>query len=67
MLNCIGGLPSTSELLAIPGVRLHNYGKPVRAGRKVGHVTVLELEANDPTFAKRTDMVRAIVKASWRR
>ena len=67
MLNCVGGMPSAAELLAIPGVRLHDYGKPVRAGRKVGHVTVLELEPKDATFAERAERVRGIVKPSWRR
>jgi 5-(carboxyamino)imidazole ribonucleotide synthase len=28
-------------MAADPGVKVHLYGKPVRPGRKVGHVTVL--------------------------
>ncbi len=67
MLNCVGGMPAASDLLAIPGVRVHDYGKPVRVGRKVGHVTVLELDPKDSTFADRTARVREIVTASWRR
>jgi 5-(carboxyamino)imidazole ribonucleotide synthase len=27
-------------MAADPGVRVHMYGKPVRPGRKIGHVTV---------------------------
>ncbi len=40
MVNLIGDQPPTAELLAIPGARLHLYGKSPRPGRKVGHVTV---------------------------
>ena len=28
-------------MAADPGVKVHLYGKPVRPGRKIGHVTVL--------------------------
>lgn len=40
MLNLIGELPETGELLAVPDAHLHAYGKALRPGRKVGHVTV---------------------------
>jgi len=30
-----------------PGVRIHMYGKGVRPGRKVGHVTALGEDAGD--------------------
>jgi len=40
MLNLIGELPEPSELLAMPDAHLHVYGKALRPGRKVGHVTV---------------------------
>jgi 5-(carboxyamino)imidazole ribonucleotide synthase len=40
MLNLIGELPEPSELLAIPDAHLHAYGKVLRPGRKVGHVTL---------------------------
>lgn len=50
MLNCIGGMPEIAELCALPGVRVHAYGKRGSPGRKIGHVTVVapteaELEA----------------------
>lgn len=67
MLNCIGGVPKASDLLALPGVRLHDYGKPPRTGRKMGHVTVLELEPADATFGERARKARALVDAAWRR
>ena len=40
MVNLVGCVPSTAELLAIPGARVHLYGKGARPGRKVGHVTL---------------------------
>lgn len=40
MLNLIGELPDPIELLAIPDAHLHLYGKALRPGRKVGHVTL---------------------------
>ena len=40
MLNLIGELPEPDELLAIPDAHLHVYGKALRPGRKVGHLTL---------------------------
>jgi len=40
MVNFIGGLPVTKEILAIPSVHLHLYDKAPRKGRKVAHATV---------------------------
>lgn len=40
MLNLIGDLPESSEILAIPDAHLHLYGKVPRPGRKLGHVTL---------------------------
>jgi 5-(carboxyamino)imidazole ribonucleotide synthase len=42
MVNLIGAAPPLEELLALPGSRVHLYGKAPRAGRKVGHVTLLD-------------------------
>lgn len=41
MLNFIGSLPDRSRVLAVPGAKLHDYGKAPRAGRKVGHASVV--------------------------
>jgi len=41
MTNLIGEVPDANRLLAIRGAHLHDYGKSSRAGRKVGHVTVV--------------------------
>ncbi|MSR28467.1 MAG: 5-(carboxyamino)imidazole ribonucleotide synthase [Phycisphaerales bacterium] len=40
MINLVGRTPLPSEILGVPGARLHLYGKPPRKGRKVGHVTL---------------------------
>jgi 5-(carboxyamino)imidazole ribonucleotide synthase len=40
MLNLIGDLPESADVLAIPDAHLHLYGKSPRPGRKLGHVTL---------------------------
>jgi 5-(carboxyamino)imidazole ribonucleotide synthase len=40
MLNLIGEVPESADVLAIPDAHLHLYGKSLRPGRKVGHVTL---------------------------
>lgn len=44
MLNVIGKYPNINELLTIKGVHFHHYHKDERAGRKIGHVTVMNDE-----------------------
>ncbi len=41
MVNLIGDVPDPAAILAIPGARLHLYGKSSKPGRKVGHVTIV--------------------------
>ncbi len=41
MFNLIGELPARRDLLALPGVHVHAYGKAPRAGRKLGHATIV--------------------------
>jgi 5-(carboxyamino)imidazole ribonucleotide synthase len=41
MVNLIGTHPPLADMLAIPGARVHLYGKTPRPGRKLGHVTVI--------------------------
>jgi 5-(carboxyamino)imidazole ribonucleotide synthase len=50
MVNLIGDEPPLEELLALPGARVHLYGKEPRAGRKVGHVTLVD--PDDATVEK---------------
>ena len=41
MVNLIGELPDLAAVLSIEGAHAHYYGKDVKPGRKVGHVTLL--------------------------
>lgn len=41
MVNLIGAVPPLERTLSVPGARVHLYGKVPRAGRKVGHVTLV--------------------------
>ncbi len=41
MVNLVGGVPETAEILAIPGASAHLYGKAPRPGRKVGHIGIV--------------------------
>lgn len=45
MVNFIGGLPETADVLAIDNAHLHLYGKSPRKGRKVAHVTLRDTNA----------------------
>ncbi len=40
MVNLIGHLPPLCEVLRIEGAHAHFYGKEIKAGRKVGHITL---------------------------
>ncbi len=40
MVNFIGNVPTTEEILTIPNVHVHLYDKSPRKGRKVAHATV---------------------------
>ena len=42
MVNLIGSVPRSQDVLRIPGAHLHLYGKEPRPGRKLGHVTLVE-------------------------
>ena len=60
MLNLIGRVPATEAVLAIPGARLHLYGKEPRPGRKLGHVNVV---AADPAGVRATlERVEALLR-----
>ena len=49
MINFIGGLPITEELLTIPNSPLHLYNKTPRKGRKVAHATIRSENNEDLT------------------
>ena len=40
-------MPDRSQLLALPGVHYHDYGKAPRPGRKLGHCTVVSKSAEE--------------------
>jgi len=40
MLNWLGEIPDHGQLLELPGIYLHDYGKQARPGRKLGHTTI---------------------------
>lgn len=45
MYNLVGTTPPLTELAALPDAKIHLYGKSARAGRKLGHVTLLNPSA----------------------
>jgi len=48
MVNLIGCVPPLEAMLAVEGAHVHLYAKSARPGRKLGHVTVRDL---DPAIA----------------
>jgi 5-(carboxyamino)imidazole ribonucleotide synthase len=58
MVNLIGDLPDPAAVARLPGVHLHRYGKQPRAGRKVGHITLVE--ADRATLDRRLAELTAI-------
>ena len=57
MINFLGQLPSRDELLGVPGLHWHDYGKAPRPGRKIGHCTVVAASA-----VERDRLVRKVLK-----
>ena len=55
MVNLIGDVPPLAELAALPGARVHLYGKEPRAGRKVGHLTLVD--PDEETLARALALV----------
>lgn len=59
MINFIGRLPDRQMALAVAGLHWHEYGKAPRAGRKLGHATLL---ASDPEqLARRLEAASALL------
>ena len=57
MINIIGQYPKSAEVLALNGAHLHLYNKTERAGRKIGHITLMP---NDR--AELTNLCRQLAK-----
>lgn len=62
MVNLVGSQPEPATALAVPGVRLHLYGKGARPGRKLGHIN---LAGPDPVaLSSRIQAVSALAGVS---
>jgi len=62
MLNIIGAWPDRNALLAIPGLSLHDYEKPPKPGRKIGHVTLVA--EDQAALRERLASAEALINAS---
>lgn len=51
MLNVIGNYPDINQVVSNSGVHFHHYHKSGRAGRKIGHITIMSDE-NDRVTAQ---------------
>lgn len=47
MVNIIGQHPKTEDVLALNGAHLHLYNKAERAGRKLGHITLMPVNSDE--------------------
>jgi 5-(carboxyamino)imidazole ribonucleotide synthase len=64
MINLIGCLPPSKAMLVEPGLHWHDYGKEARAGRKVGHITLVESTPKSRDLrAKR--LLKRIDRETW--
>jgi 5-(carboxyamino)imidazole ribonucleotide synthase len=61
MINFLGQMPDRDELLKVDGLAFHDYGKEPRAGRKLGHCTVLRPAPKDRDRA----LVNALKLIKW--
>jgi 5-(carboxyamino)imidazole ribonucleotide synthase len=57
MLNFIGTIPTLGNILRVPGVHFHSYGKEPRPNRKLGHCTV-----NAASSASRDRALRQLLR-----
>jgi 5-(carboxyamino)imidazole ribonucleotide synthase len=55
LVNLIGTVPKTLDVLEIPHAHLHLYGKEPRPGRKLGHVTLV-----NPSSASEQELLRLV-------
>ena len=61
MINFLGNMPSRERLLGIEGLSFHDYGKALRAGRKLGHCTILKRSAAQ----RNTALKQALSLIEW--
>ena len=48
-VNIIGQHPKSEDVLALKGAHLHLYNKSERAGRKLGHITLMPNNSDELT------------------
>jgi 5-(carboxyamino)imidazole ribonucleotide synthase len=60
MINCIGREPTIENLLCIPGLHYHTYGKSPRANRKLGHITICANSVKK--LSERTTACQLVIK-----
>lgn len=65
MLNCIGSMPTKSDILKISHTHFHSYDKEARAGRKVGHITISDLENDSNHESHIIDLENIINKSTY--
>ena len=56
MVNFIGTIPTLEQIMRIPGVHFHSYGKEPRPNRKLGHCTITAASATARDRSLRTLM-----------
>ncbi|MFZ3454145.1 5-(carboxyamino)imidazole ribonucleotide synthase [Arthrobacter sp. 7Tela_A1] len=69
MKNFLGGenpdlfKGTRAAMAAVPAAKVHNYGKSVRPGRKIGHVNVVGAEVLDlPSVRSSAELAAAIIR-----
>ena len=62
MVNLIGTLPDESSILKIDGAHLHLYDKAPRPKRKLGHITLVEKDAE--ALYKKLEMIEEVYAES---
>nr|WP_231704325.1 5-(carboxyamino)imidazole ribonucleotide synthase [Arthrobacter caoxuetaonis] len=69
MKNFLGGdnpdlfKGTRAAMAAVPAAKVHNYGKSVRPGRKIGHVNVVGAEVSDlPSVRSSAELAAAIIR-----
>ena len=64
MLNIIGDWPDRAALLAVPGLRLHDYDKAPKPARKIGHVTLVAPDR--ATLMERVERAQSVIAGGVR-
>jgi 5-(carboxyamino)imidazole ribonucleotide synthase len=64
MVNFLGGMPASRDVLALEGAHLHDYGKAPRPARKLGHATMVA--AKRDVLMARLATLETLARASKR-